>query len=88
MFLIIFLFPALYGYFYICQNQLFKRLTRAVFYLLKPVCSQELLAVLLIHSWELSFPSTSVLSSTLQEQCGCQEAFVSMSCNSEETWWY
>lgn len=65
MFLIIFLFPALYGYFYICQNQLFKRLTHAVFYPLKPVCSQELLAVLLIHSWELSLPSTSVLSSTL-----------------------
>lgn len=65
MFLIIFLFPALYGYFYICQNQLFKRLTHAVFYLLKPVCSQELLAVLLIPSWELSLPSTSVLSSTL-----------------------
>lgn len=50
MFLIIFLFPALYGYFHVCQNQLFKRLTRVTFYLLKPVCSQELLAVLLIHS--------------------------------------
>ncbi|KAM7320042.1 hypothetical protein ACRRTK_020485 [Alexandromys fortis] len=65
MFLIIFLFPALYRYFYVCQNQLFKRLTCVVFYLLKPVCSQELLAVLLIHSWELSLPSTSVLSSIL-----------------------